>query len=163
MPVTGRIREIRDGAVVVDFSNGSWAEVPAFSSSRAEIVELMRGFAPPDSPLVEAAQIPFSVGEVVDLSTPVTPEPPADPDPLDRLLTAEMIRYLEYPSVTYHLYALHRARKGDQSLLTEVDEAIVQVDRDYPDSMEPITEREYYRRIEAELEADDDSTEEEEE
>ena len=149
--ITYTVREVDAHQIVVDFPDGSWAQIPIKSSyDKAKIEEIISQFAPAYEGFDSTESVPFTVGEQNTIKT--ASERNADREAArqaqedewnNQTITYQEIRRNSYPDLGDQLDALYWSRNGDTSKLTEIDAKIAQVKTDYPKDMETITRREY--------------------
>lgn len=135
--------------LTITYEDGSTAIVPVYADESKEAVEerIATFYFPSTEGFVDVAEVPFVEGETYETDEynhkpEEIPEPPA-PDPRAIRATYQDLRYHFYPSSLEQCYAMHVARKGDSTLLDEVDAKIDEVDATFPEDMEPITNAEY--------------------
>ena len=149
--ITYTVREIDVHQIVVDFADGSWAQIPIKSSyDKEKIEEIISHYAPEYEAFDSAESVPFTVGEQNTIKTPS--ERNADIEAARqaamnaenaKIVTYKDFRSDNYPTLGDQLDALYWSRNGDTSKLTEMDAKIAQVKTDYPKDMETITRGEY--------------------
>ena len=118
-----KIREITTTNLVVDYDDGSWAEVPIRKGmSKDNIYDVVKTF--------NEKVVVFDKVEDV----PVTKDDKWHEIEIDddRLLTYQEARQQCFPNNWEHLYADYLGRKGDNSHQTKIDERIAAVLAKFP-------------------------------
>lgn len=123
MNITYTIREVYPDHLVVDYSDGSWAEVPIdVSMTEQDIEEKIRAYGhPPTTPFADASDVPVKVGETGSVEPPA----PAKPEVTDPELTGAQVRASLYPPYNEFLEALQKKEAGDS---TDYDQIMTDVE-----------------------------------
>ena len=140
------IREYRTGTVIVDYADGSWAEVPLhdIENSKPAIAERIAEFGPKENPSwISSAAI--EAGTAVD-TTGADYQAETAPQ---ALVTWQEARKQQYPSLGDQADALYWARHGDTSHQEAIDAEIAQVKTNFPKTWEARTRSEYVAYVES--------------
>jgi len=134
------VREVYNDHVVVDFEDGSWAQVPfeeRLRGDRAELISHIMTFAP--KPVVSwVSDIPLEAGEVVE-SPRTSGENEGVPLEEVGVLDYQQMRASLYPLVTDQLDAYYWAANGKPERLEKIHNDISEVKRVIPKGMAPMT------------------------
>lgn len=126
------VREVHSDHIVVDFVDGSWAQVPYkedINGDKNKLVAEIMSYAP--KPVVSwVNQIPLEAGETITHNLILEAGVETGDEP--SVLTWEMMRAELYPSVKDQLDAMYWATQGRPELLQEVTDAITEVKRVIP-------------------------------
>ncbi len=135
--------------LTITYEDGSTAIVPVYADESKEAVEerIATYYFPSTEGFKDVAAVPFVEGETYETDEynhkpEEIPEPPA-PDPEAIHATYDTLRNTFYPSALDQCYAMHLARKGDSTLLDEIDAKIDEIDATFPEDMEPVTNAEF--------------------
>jgi len=140
------VREVAVDHIVVDFSNGGWAEVPVQRDwDRARIETEISKFVPftNDMAFASEADVPLVVGDTGTVGSYYDSMAAAEAARRAVEVTYEGFRSRAYPTLGDQLDALYKARQGDSTELNAIDAEIAQVKTDYPKDMTAITQGEY--------------------
>lgn len=134
------VREVLTDSVVVDFADGSWAQVPykeEMGGDKAQLVAAIMEYAP--KPVVSwVSQVPLEAGETVDgaeVLRVTEPEPNQGP-----LLNYKTMRERLYPAAGDQLDAYYWANQGQPEPLARINEEIAEIKRLIPKDIAPMTE-----------------------
>ena len=134
------VREIHTNYVVVDFQDGSWAQVPyqeSMNGNREKLIEAISDYAP--KPTVSwINEVPLTVGEVVDH---VNVE---EDDTEEAVLDYKEMRASLYPTVGDQLDAVYWANKGINEPQEQIFKDIEEVKRVVPKDITPMTKTAFY-------------------
>ena len=118
------VKEISVSALEVEYEDGSYATVPLVKGQDKELIRQNVGsFNAVLVPFDKVADIPVTVGEVLDLTMP----PEEDPD-----VDYRDARLGHYPRLNKQADALYWARQGDDTLQKAVDAEILNVKTKIP-------------------------------
>lgn len=141
------IREVATSQLVVDFADGSWANVPIRKGqTKEEILQVIASFNNTPEPFDSEEAVPFEPGEqgaASKVSIQTTPSASSE----SNVMTYVDLRASFYPAVGDQLDALYWARQGSIEQLTSIDAEIQSVKAMYPKDMAPITRAEYNQII----------------
>lgn len=133
------VREIHHDQIVVDFEDGSWAQVPFDESMRGnkeQIVSAILEYAP--KPVVTwVSDIPFQVGEVI--TSDFVPTVGVEEDHSQGAMGYKEMRESLYPDMKDQLDAYYWASQGVPEPLEEINAAITEVKRLIPKDIPPMT------------------------
>lgn len=150
MTISFTVREVTADALVVDYGDGSWAQVPLRGSpKKSDILKMIVAWNPGGSPFASAGEVPFAVGESGELQTPQEEADAAKAAADAELLDYSFVRQLSYPALGDQLDALYWSRQGDDTKQQAIDTAIAEVKATYPKDMTPITRAEYQAILDA--------------
>lgn len=139
------VREIHTNYVVVDFPDGSWAQVPyqeSMNGNREKLIEAISDYAP--KPTVSwINEVPLTVGEVVD-HVIVEEDDTEEDDTEEAVLNYKEMRALLYPTVGDQLDAMYWANKGINEPQEQIFEDIEEVKRVVPKDITPMTRTALY-------------------
>ena len=142
------IREYTDNSVVVDYDDGSWANVPLTEkmlNDPAHLAEEIEKFGPkPDVSWIDNAAIP--AGTVVDTKKPEY-QVPVQPV-TEEIVTYEMARQYLYPSLGDQADADYWNRHDRPEDLVAIDERIAWVKAVVPTDWPPRPRSEFIAWVE---------------
>ena len=147
------IREYTDNSVIVDYEDGSWAEVPLDSPGQlndpAHLAETIEQYGPvsakPPVAWIDNAAIP--AGTVVNTDDPEY-QVAVLPEPEPELITYEEARLALYPSNTDQWDADYWTRHGRPEDQVLIDQQIAWVKETIPKDWEARTREEFVRFME---------------
>jgi len=143
MTTSFTVRAIEPSQITVDFSDGSWANVPIQrNQTKAEILQAIAAFCNTPEPFESEQSVPFSLGEK-GIVLPSTPPAEAKSASEPQMMTYADLRAVSYPLLGDQLDALYWARQGRNEKLAAMDVEIQAVKAMYPKDMPPITREEY--------------------
>ncbi len=143
------IKEITTAHITVDFENGNWAKVPIKKGeSKADIEDRLRQFASQTSVAFDnVSDVPFAVNDeatILDQEEFATARSTLSQENTDKQeLNYKEQRFPHYPSAQLQLEAMHKARKGDNTLINKVDKAIDDLKTRFPKTVSNVTIKDY--------------------
>lgn len=150
MTISFTVREVTTESLVVDYGDGSWAQVPLRGSEKkSDILKKIASFNPGLSAFASVSEVPFEVGESGEVQTAAEEAAARVTENNSRPVTYAELRANAYPALGDQLDALYWARQGDDTAQQAIDEAISAVKAAYPKDMEPIARAEYNAVIDA--------------
>lgn len=144
MTISFTVREVTAESLVVDYGDGSWAQIPLRNlDKKSDILKMIAAFNPGASSFASAAEVPFEVGESGEVQTAAEEAAAREAESAAQPVTYAELRANAYPALGDQLDAMYWARQGDDTAQQAIDEAISGVKATYPKDMEPITRAEY--------------------
>ena len=134
------IKEVTTSSVKVEYEDGSWANVPIIGTmTKNDIVAGIDAFA--TKPLFSStSDVPISVGDTGDSTD-------REEEPEKKAITYAVARSRNYPERGDQWDALYWQRKGDDSHITKIDEAIADTKAKWPKDLAVMTETEYNAKV----------------
>lgn len=140
MAVKYTIRTVETDKLTVDYADGSWAEIPLRRSyDAAQIEDLIASFNPQSEHYESVDEVPFKVGQTGEIETFWERQQRSNATVVDY----KTVRGGAYPPISEQLDALYWARKGDSTMLQQMDSLIDSVKESYPKDMPQLTRAEY--------------------
>tara|TARA_R100000781_G_scaffold53909_1_gene35255 strand:- start:656 stop:1087 length:432 start_codon:yes stop_codon:yes gene_type:complete len=134
------IKEVATSSVKVEYEDGSWANVPINGTmTKNHIVATIDSYATKPG-FSKTSDIPVSVGDAGE-STDL------EKAPEEKAITYGVARSRQYPERGDQWDALYWQRKGDDSYITKIDEAIADTKAKWPKDMAAMTETEYNAKV----------------
>ena len=134
MSITYTIREVKPDHLVVDYSDGSWAEVPIdVSMTESDIEQQIRAFGnPPATPFSSVKAVPVKAGDTGSIDPP----PPAkEPEATDPNMTGSQVRAALYPKYNEFLEALQAKESGDSTAYDQIMTDVEGLQQAFTDEM----------------------------
>jgi hypothetical protein len=141
--ITYKVTRVEVDSIQVQYSDGSWAEVPVFiGDTEAELAERISSYNPaPLKTFDSVDQVPISVGYT---GTVTRPEPPKQSE---TMLTYEQLREDNYPTYNQFIEASYAAKNGDSTALKAFYEEVGEVQEEFPETMAPISIKELAEKL----------------
>ena len=144
-----KITDVSTAHITVDLENGNWAKVPIKKGeSKADIEDRIRQFASQTSVAFDSvSDVPFAVNDedtILDQEEFATARNTLSMENTDKQeLNYKEQRFPHYPSAQLQLEAMHKARKGDSTLINKVDKAIDDLKTRFPKTASNVTVKDY--------------------
>ena len=134
------IKEVATSSIKVEYGDGSWANVPIHDTmTKNDIVAAIDAYATKLG-FSSISDIPLSVGDTGESTD-------RDPEAEKKDLTYAIARSRIYPERGDQWDALYWQRKGDDSHLAKIDEAIADTKAKWPKDLAVMTETEYNAKV----------------
>tara|TARA_B100001250_G_scaffold342664_1_gene311032 strand:- start:534 stop:965 length:432 start_codon:yes stop_codon:yes gene_type:complete len=134
------IKEVATSSVKVEYEDGSWANVPIHGNmTKNDVVAAIDSYATKLG-FKSTSDIPLSVGDTGESTDRDTEAEPKD-------ITYAVARSRIYPERGDQWDALYWQRKGDDSHMVKIDEAIADTKTKWPKDLAVMTETEYNAKV----------------